>query len=185
MHRCPDVAETWCWSSSPFCRLSPELIRLILRQLCSSSRTPDNTSIAAIALRVVAACCQGGYRTIAGFPFVPGLREGLELFPHQVAAVHRCASPIAPLCILRGAEMTHIVPAEQWRYLWLRMKAIEAGVCNSSVRGGIECDEPGLGKTVTALALVARTLAPADVHRSAVTALSVCALRYLAAVVCL
>ena len=43
-----------------------------------------------------------------------------------------------------------------------RMMALEAG---DHVRGGILCDEPGLGKTITALALIASTLAPRDLHR--------------------
>ena len=94
--------------------------------------TVGDVTKSAVALRALGACCRSVNVVVSAFPYVPGFRPSIELFPHQVAAVHR-------------------------------MKALEGS--EEGVRGGILCDEPGLGKTITALALIALTHAPQDLHR--------------------
>ncbi|CAM9406225.1 unnamed protein product, partial [Phaeothamnion confervicola] len=93
-----------------------------------------------------------------GAPIVPGLR--LTLFPHQRSSLcwmrerelERAAAPSDLLLPLR---------ATSGRRVWLQRGdccwRMEEPPLLPPVRGGMLCDEPGLGKTITVLSLLLRT----------------------------
>jgi len=96
-------------------------------------------------------------------PIVPELN--VELFKHQQAAVlwmlsrerhreHRCG-PVAPLLQWKNPLLQHLDGDLYFNWMHRRLERNQS-TCYDC-RGGLLCDEPGLGKTVTALALIART----------------------------
>lgn len=93
---------------------------------------------------------------------IPCLR--LRLFPHQVNALRKMISMESLQKIEEQMPSLHIVkippPSNlvvdlvNGAFLWL-----SNGIpCVSPPNGGLFCDQPGLGKTITALALVLKTL---------------------------
>ena len=141
--------------------LPPELLRLV------ASLLPDAASLAAWG----ATCTALRDASDA----VPGL--ALTLFPHQRAAVrwmaerereqteegaeadpvarHPCWRPL-PWRDAKGGPPRHH-PPPLWACLVTGALAPDPPPHAAGARGGLLCDEPGLGKTITALALILRT----------------------------
>ena len=114
------------------------------------------------ALRALGATCRHARTACAGV--VPGLK--CSLFPHQQAAVAWMLSreadrppmphhPAIRAHTTAGSELTYFIDPRARKGLALRTtRPPPVRDC----RGGLFCDEPGLGKTVTALALILKTL---------------------------
>lgn len=116
-------------------------------------------------LAALSATCQTLRRVVMSF--VPALR--LRLYKHQAAAVWRMLDrergprPLMPppLSIQFPAVSESDGHASAHYHVDMATGAVYAGVIENTVpdcRGGLFCDEPGLGKTITALALILKTL---------------------------
>lgn len=120
-------------SSCPLRLLDDKLLDGVLAWLCGRRgsrqvRMEYQAGAGARAARALAASCRRGRELVTAMRWVPGVH--VDLFPHQVAALHRCC-------------------------------ALEARRHSGRVCGGILCDEAGLGKTITALALMCWSRDPA------------------------
>jgi SNF2 family DNA or RNA helicase len=112
-----------------------------------------------------AGTCQTIRRVVMSF--VPGLN--LRLYRHQASAVwrmldrERSPRPCLPLPLSRSfpvEEKTSGVASVPYHVDMATGAVHEGHILNSTpdCRGGLFCDEPGLGKTITALAVILRTL---------------------------
>ncbi|KAI4370465.1 hypothetical protein MLD38_018818 [Melastoma candidum] len=142
--------------SSPFCDMSDDILTSILSYLGPSD------------LSSVAATCRH-FRFLAAM-IMPCMN--LKLFPHQQTAVE---------WMLQRERKVRVLPHPLYRalstedgfalYVHVISGEVRAGTCPTvnDFSGGMFCDEPGLGKTVTALSLILKTQGtlpnPPDGHR--------------------
>lgn len=121
-----------------------------------------------VALRLQPRCLSALSRTsdqLAAFveAIVPGLR--LRMFPHQVHALGRMLAMESPPPVGAAVPLLHRIQVAQGPEMVIVADLVQRNLfCLDEMpvlrtpRGGLFCDEPGLGKTITALALVLKTL---------------------------
>lgn len=96
-------------------------------------------------------------------PIVPALR--LRLFPHQAHALDRMQAMERRAPTAAAVPLLHRIEFPQHPKMVVAVDLVENNLFRlmdmpvlRAPRGGLFCDEPGLGKTITALALVLKTL---------------------------
>lgn len=96
-------------------------------------------------------------------PVVPGLT--LRLYPHQVDAVSRMISMEWSRPARRSMPLLHRFDIPSMSNVCVAADVVDGSILRlarmpelQAPRGGLFCDEPGLGKTITALSLVLKTL---------------------------
>lgn len=125
---------------------------VLLKVVLSISQT-DRVELAAVSLDL------GEFLAA----IVPGLKT--RLFPHQLHALARISDMEAKAMRNRPVPLLHRLEVRGLPTVFVVVDLVDGSVLRvkqmpfvAPPRGGLYCDEPGLGKTVTALAMVLRTL---------------------------